>query len=163
MVQRLTHVLDPEHDHFEGEDPNQDEDMDLDQLLDNQEEELLHLEEFYGDKYKKFNIKHQTDIFDDLVVTKKLYKERTKYKFMKIAELIKKRISFFGIYSLNDQVEMTQEKLGHMRKQLQVTFRLLLEHQNKLLYNFKVERKENVENIEHKFTEVKKKLQKKSN
>ena len=157
------HVLDPEHDHFEGEDPNMAEDMDLDQLLDNQEEELLHLEEFYGDKYKKFNVKHQTDIFDDLVVTKKLYKERTKYKFMKIAELIKKRISFFGIYSLNDQVEMTQEKLGHMRKQLQVTFRLLLEHQNKLLYNFKVERKENVENIEHKFTEVKKKLQKKSN
>ena len=71
MVQRLIHVLDPEHDHFEGEDPNMAEDMDLDQLLDNQEEELLHLEEFYGDKYKKFNIKHQTDIFDDLVVTKK--------------------------------------------------------------------------------------------
>jgi hypothetical protein len=42
--------------------------------------------------------------------------ERTRYKFMKIAELIKKRISFFGIYSLNDQVEMTQEKLTHMRK-----------------------------------------------
>ena len=116
MVDRLIRVLDPEHDHFEGEDPNQDEDMDLDQLLDNQEEELLHLEEHYGHKYKDFNIKHQTDIFDDLVVTKKLYKERTKYKFMKIAELIKKRISFFGIYSLNDQVEMTQEKLGHMRK-----------------------------------------------
>jgi hypothetical protein len=76
------------------------------------------LEKKYGEKYKRFNIKQTADIFDDLVVTKKLYEERTRYKFMKIAELIKKRISFFGIYSLNDQVEMTQEKLSHMRRQL---------------------------------------------
>ena len=90
--------------------------MDKDDFLDIQETELLELEDRYGDKYKKFNIKYQNDIFDDLVVTKKLYGERTRYKFMKIAELIKKRISFFGIYSLNDQVVMTEEKLGHMRK-----------------------------------------------
>jgi hypothetical protein len=73
---------------------------------------------------------------------------------MKIVDLIKKRISFFGIYSLNDQVDMTQQKLSHMRKQLQVTFRLLLEHQNKLLTNFKSERGENVKNIEKKFEDV---------
>ena len=133
---------------------------DKDDHWDLQEGELLELEERYGDKYKKFNIKYQNDIFDDLVVTKKLYAERTRYKFMKIAELIKKRISFFGIYSLNDQVDMTEEKLGHMRKQLQVTFRLLLEHQNKLLTNFKIERGENEKNIDQKFEEVGNKLRK---
>lgn len=115
MAKNLDHQIDPHHEAHEEEEPGE-ENVDKDELLDIQEEELIELEERYGDKYKKFNIKHQMDIFDDLIVTKKLYGERTRYKFMKIAELIKKRISFFGIYSLNDQVDMTQEKLGHMRK-----------------------------------------------
>jgi hypothetical protein len=53
----------------------------------------------------------QSEIFDELNVSKKLLSERVKLPFMHIVDLIKKRISFFGIYSLNDQIEMTEYKI----------------------------------------------------
>jgi len=97
-------------------------------LLDEQEEDLLYLDKKYNQEYKDFYVRDQKDIFSELNVTKKLLNERSKYSFMHIVELVKKRVSFFGIYSLCDQIEITSEKLKHLRIQLDKKSRLLLEH-----------------------------------
>jgi len=81
-------------------------------------------------------MKEQKDIFDELNVTKKLLNERVKFSFMHIVDLIKKRVSFFGIYSIWDQVELTEEKLMHLRTQLDKKSRLILEQQNQIRTNF---------------------------
>lgn len=86
-------------------DPNQV--IDEDDLIDEQEANLLELDLKYKAEYAEYYMKEQKDIFDELNVTKKLLNERVKFSFMHIVDLIKKRVSFFGIYSIWDQVELT--------------------------------------------------------
>lgn len=52
-------------------------------------------------------MRKQKDLFNELDVTKKLLTERTKYPFMEVVKNIKKRVSFFGIYKLCDELELT--------------------------------------------------------
>lgn len=76
-------------------------------MIDEQEANLLELDLKYKAEYAEYYMKEQKDIFDELNVTKKLLNERVKFSFMHIVDLIKKRVSFFGIYSIWDQVELT--------------------------------------------------------
>jgi len=105
-------------------------------LIDEQEANLLELDLKYKAEYTEYYMKEQKDIFDELNVTKKLLNERVKFSFMHIVDLIKKRVSFFGIYSIWDQVELTEEKLMHLRTQLDKKSRLILEQQNQIRTNF---------------------------
>lgn len=100
------------------------------------EEELRDLDQKYYVGFKQFYIKDQSEIFDELTVTRKILTERVKLPFMHIVELIKKRISFFGIYSLYDQIELTQYKLDHMKEQLDKSSNMIIHHQNQLRVNF---------------------------
>jgi len=73
-------------------------------------------------------VKEQKDLFDELDVTKKIHNERNRYPFMYIVELVKKRVSFFGIYKLHDELEITTEKINFLRAELDKKSRLLLKH-----------------------------------
>lgn len=55
---------------------------------------------------------------------------------MHIVDLIKRRVSFFGVYQLCDQVEQTETKLNHLKTQLDKKSRLILEQQNQIRTNF---------------------------
>ena len=85
-------------DDFEEENK---EPVDEDELIDEQEKELMRLDERYKKDYAETG-REQKDIFDELNVTKKLLNERHNYSIMHIVDLIKKRISFFGVYSIHD-------------------------------------------------------------
>lgn len=87
----------------------------------------MDLDEKYKKEYSENHLREQKDIFDELNVTRKLLNERFKYKVMYIVDLIKKRISFFGIYALADTVEATETKLKHLKTQLDKKSRLILE------------------------------------
>jgi hypothetical protein len=52
--------------------------------------------------------------------------ERTKYPFMYIVELIKKRVSFFGVYKLHDELELNTKKIRFLKAELDKKSRLLL-------------------------------------
>jgi len=45
-------------------------------------------------------------MFDDSDVKSLVLSARLKYKFFRIVDLIRKRASIFGIYALNDKVEL---------------------------------------------------------
>lgn len=84
-------------------------------MIDREEGDLIYLDDKYQKEYVEYYMKEQKDIFDELKVTKKLLNERVKYSFMHIVDLIKKRVSFFGIYALWDQVEITEKRLDHLQ------------------------------------------------
>ena len=69
---------------------------------------LVMLEKTYSKYMKDFGIRTQIgEIFDDYEEVDKYLNERKQVTFLKVVELFKKRLSFFGIYSLNDQIELT--------------------------------------------------------
>ena len=96
--------------------------------LEHQYDTLVLMEKIYGKYMKEFGIRTQIgEIFDDYEEVDKYLAERRQITFLKVVELFKKRLSFFGIYSLNDQIELTNEKAIYLRKQLSVVVKLLLQ------------------------------------
>jgi len=96
--------------------------------LEHQYDTLVLMEKTYGKYMKEFGIRTQIgEIFDDYEEVDKYLAERRQITFLKVVELFKKRLSFFGIYSLNDQIELTNEKAIYLRKQLSVVVKLLLQ------------------------------------
>lgn len=81
-------------------------------------------------------MRKQKDLFNELDVTKKLLTERTKYPFMEVVKNIKKRVSFFGIYKLCDELELTATKINFLKVELDRKSRLLLQHQNQIRVNY---------------------------
>ena len=68
-------------------------------------------------------------LFQDHNAVLHVLNQRKKYKFMRVLDLVKKRASVYGIYALNDKVEMNQLKLMHLKKQLQITVSLMIKNQ----------------------------------
>jgi len=61
-------------------------------------------------------------MFDDSQTVIHYINEKLSLDFYELAEVIKKRISFFGIYECRDQVDLNTRKLNLMKNQLkQVT------------------------------------------
>ena len=86
------------------------------------------LEKAYGPQTEEINDKSQ--LFEDTSVSLFVHKKRSQFKFFNIIDLIKKRASIFGIYSLNDKVELNQMQLIHLKEQLREAVALLLQYQN---------------------------------
>lgn len=85
------------------------------------------LEYNYGKYMKDLKIRTQIgEIFDDYDEVDKYLNDRRQITFLKVVELFKKRLSFFGIYSLNDQIELTNQKAIYLRKQLSIVIKLLI-------------------------------------
>lgn len=114
---------------------------------------LVMLEKTYSKYMKDFGIRTQIgEIFDDYEEVDKYLNERRQVTFLKVVELFKKRLSFFGIYSLNDQIELTNQKAIYLRKQLSIVVKLLIQFQDKLINDIEAERKETVNFINTRFT-----------
>lgn len=60
----------------------------------------------YGEHVKELDDYQEAEIFDDSDVKSLVLSARLKYKFFRIVDLIRKRASIFGIYALNDKVEL---------------------------------------------------------
>lgn len=70
--------------------------------VDQQLDRVKQLEERYGPKIKEDDF----DPFNDEDLVRDIYERRKGYKFMERAELVKQRVSFFGIYCAGENVEM---------------------------------------------------------
>lgn len=47
--------------------------------------------------------------------------------FFQIASQIKRRVSFYGIYESTDKIEITQQKLKHLRAQVEFSTKFIME------------------------------------
>ena len=117
-------------------------------------ERLEKLERKYGHPKKEYNIKYETEILDQRGFIHKICSERKDLSFLGITSLMKYRVSFFGIYSLTENVDLTYNKVEYMKKQLNIITSQLIANQNLLLKYFKQQRQQNIETINKKFEEL---------
>ena len=100
-------------------------------------ERLEKLERKYGHPPKEYGIKYETEILDQRGFIHKICSDRKDLSFLGITSLMKYRVSFFGIYSLTENVDLTYNKVEYMKKQLNVITAQLIANQNLLLKYFK--------------------------
>ena len=79
-------------------------------------ERLEKLERKYGHPPKQFGIKYETEILDQRGFIHKICSDRKDLSFLGITSLMKYRVSFFGIYSLTENVDLTYNKVEYMKK-----------------------------------------------
>ena len=90
---------------------------------------LEELEDTYGkykvikgnmivERTKKVDIFDKGHLLDDRPVVLEKMKNRLNLDFFTIAASIKKRVSFYGIYSTHDNVDMVNSKFKNLRQQL---------------------------------------------
>jgi len=60
----------------------------------------------------------QKDLFEHKSVTLKLVGHRFRQNFFTVVNLVKKRVSFYGIFRSVDKIDMTRHKLKHLRGQV---------------------------------------------
>ena len=117
-------------------------------------ERLEKLERVYGHPDKELGIKFETEILDQRGFIHKICSDRKDLSFLGIVGLMKYRVSFFGIYSLTENVDLTYNKVEYMKKQLNVITAQLISNQNLLLKYFKQQRQQNLDMINKKFSEI---------
>lgn len=119
-------------------------------LIEDSDDELNHVEEkenqekyeqvlkdydYLSKKYGKFvyvdeqgEISHENEnLFEDKSVNFYVLASRMRQNFFQIANEIKKRVSFYGIYESTDKIEITQQRLKHLRSQVEMTTTHMLE------------------------------------
>lgn len=72
----------------------------------------------YWEKVRQLEDFKKTKMFDGQAVDSLVLSARLKYKFFRIVDLIRRRTSVFGIYTLNDKVELNQLHLIVLKRQL---------------------------------------------
>ena len=84
-------------------------------------------------EYKgKVDIEPHGYLCDDHVI-KKVLVDRRKKSFFDRATVLKKRISFYGIYNTSDQYELLHEQFTYMKLQSIKLIELIINQQNKLV------------------------------
>ena len=72
-------------------------------------------------------LKDNKNLFEDKSVNFYVLASRMRQNFFQIASQIKRRVSFYGIYESTDKIEITQQKLKHLRSQVELTTSFMLE------------------------------------
>ena len=97
-------------------------------------EQVLKDYDYLSKKYGKFvyideeDISHDNqNLFEEKSVNFYVLASRMRQNFFQIASEIKKRVSFYGIYESTDKIEITQQKLKHLRSQVEMTTTHMLE------------------------------------
>jgi hypothetical protein len=103
-------------------------DMTKSELLQLLLERLEKLERKYGHPPDIYGIKYETEILDQRGFIHKICSERKDLSFLGITSLLKYRVSFFGIYSLSENVDLTYNKVEYMKKQLNVITAQLIDN-----------------------------------
>ena len=57
---------------------------------------------------------------------------RMKFDFWKIAMNIKRYVSFFGVYTVSDKLQICDQELSVLNQKLKFTCNVFLKHQNKI-------------------------------
>lgn len=86
------------------------------------------------------DLKDSKNLFEDKSVNYYVLASRMRQNFFQIANQIKKRVSFYGIYESTDKIEITQQKLKHLRSQVEVTTTFMLEQIQTM--NMEIERRQ---------------------
>lgn len=81
------------------------------------EEDLAEVNEKYSnlmisDEYRK-EMTHSPNADKEEIL--RILKDRVNLDFFEVVELIKERVSFFGIYDCNERVEINEAKLTNLR------------------------------------------------
>jgi repressor of nif and glnA expression len=79
-------------------------------------ERLEKLEKKYGHPNPMYDLKYETDILDQRGFVHKICSARKDLSFLGITSLMKQRVSFFGIYSLTENVDLTHAKVEYLKK-----------------------------------------------
>lgn len=81
-------------------------------------DQLLMLNDKYGNQWKELGIKHDAELFDEFDTIHRMLLARVKTPVLGLIGRVKKNVSFFGLYKLNDRAETDIFKLENMKKKL---------------------------------------------
>ena len=95
-----------------------------------------------------------TDFFRDEDYVRNKLETKKQYNFYERAQFLKKRISFFGIYTTAEQVEMLDMQFDYMRRKAIKLIELMIKQQNQIVAYANKHRQEQQPEIE-KFEFVK--------
>ena len=130
----------------------------LDDLMEVDEDEfrdqLIMLNNKYGHLWKELGIAHDAELFDEFDIVHRMLLGRVNTPIIGLIGRVKKNISFFGLYKLNDRIEFDIFRLENMKKKLQNTIMMLLNYQNKLMANLNDSKTLNYDKIEDKFMDI---------
>jgi hypothetical protein len=123
-------------------------------LYEDYKDRLLALNAKYGNMWKELGIKHDAELFDEFDVISRMLRNRVNTPVLGLIGRVKKNISFFGLYKLNDKIEFDIFRLENMKQKLQNTILMLLSYQNKLMANLNDSKSHNYDHIEDKFQDI---------
>lgn len=92
-------------------------------------EKLEKLEEEYGPFIKG----NDFDPFDDEKLTTDTLRKRKNFSFLERSEMLKKRVSFFGIFCAGENIEMVYSQYDFMKNQFNKVITELAIFENKLV------------------------------
>lgn len=99
-----------------------------------QYEELMILEKKYGSRFAELQIiDPNVEVMDDFHEIDKFLKTKADLEFTQIVSIFQGRLSYFGIYYLNDTIELTMGRVKYLRKQLAEIVKIMLGYQARLL------------------------------
>lgn len=81
-------------------------------------DQLLMLNNKYGHLWKELGIEHDAELFDEFVIIHRMLLGRINTPIIGLIGRVKKNISFFGLYKLNDRIEFDIFRLEDMKKKL---------------------------------------------
>ena len=111
------------------------------------------MEKKYGSRFAELQIiDPNVEVMDDFHEIDKFLEQKANMNFNQVIALFQARLSYFGIYYLNDTIELTMGRVKYLRKQLAEIVKIMLTYQARLLEEVKQERKEKVDHINAKFS-----------
>ena len=81
-------------------------------------DQLIMLNNKYGHLWKELGIKHDAELFDEFDIVHRMLLGRVNTPIIGLIGRVKKNISFFGLYKLNDRIEFDIFRLENMKKKL---------------------------------------------
>ena len=115
--------------------------------------DITHLYKSYHHYFRNFGIEDEIQLFDDFKLLSSIYQKRTLNSFIFIAQKIKSKVSFFGIYILNERADLQEFRLKILKKKVQKAVQYLLSIQNNTAKNFTLSTQQGLEKIHAKMEE----------
>ena len=85
------------------------------------------LERKYGSRFAELDIVDpNTEVMEDFHEMDQFLEAREKLDFSQIVTIFQGRMSYFGIYYLNDTIELTMSRVVYLRKQLAEIVKIML-------------------------------------
>lgn len=88
---------------------------------------LMVLEKKYGSRFAELQIiDANVEVMDDFHEIDKFLEGKANMGFNQVIALFQARLSYFGIYYLNDTIELTMGRVKYLRKQLAEIVKIML-------------------------------------